>query len=76
MNLMERKNRKENNNPEQLEDGHSSKAEDDLEIVDLNEPDEDEAEAGGGLHELLQKPYMTTVLMWIIVLLLVCDILL
>ena len=41
MNLMERKNRKENNNPEQLEDGHSSKAEDDLEIVDLNEPEED-----------------------------------
>jgi hypothetical protein len=76
MNLMERKNRKENNNPEQLEDGHSSKAEDDLEIVDLNEPDEDEAEAGGGLHELLQKPYMTTVLMGIIVLLLVCIIVL
>ncbi len=68
MNLMERKNNKEK---EQLEDIHSQQ-EDDLEMMDLNEPEEEEEEERGGLQDFLQKPYMTTVLMGIIVVLLIC----
>lgn len=68
MNLMERKNKKEK---EQLEDVHSQQ-EDDLEMMDLNEPEEKEEEERGSLQDFLQKPYMTTVLMGIIVVLLIC----
>lgn len=63
MNLMERNNKNEKDHPSKEEDG--------LEVVDLNEP-EDETEEAGGLHDFLQKPYMTTVLMGIIVVLLIC----
>lgn len=63
MNLMERNNKNEKDRPSKEEDG--------LEVVDLNEPEEEPEEAGG-LHDFLQKPYMTTVLMGIIVVLLIC----
>lgn len=63
MNLMERNNKNEKDRPAKEEDG--------LEVVDLNEPEEEPEEAGG-LHDFLQKPYMTTVLMGIIVVLLIC----
>lgn len=63
MNLMERNNKNEKDHPSKEEDG--------LEVVDLNEPEE-ETEEAGGLHDFLQKPYMTTVLMGIIVVLLIC----
>lgn len=68
MNLMERKNNKDK---DQLEDLQSQQ-EDDLEMMDLNESDEEEEEERGGLQDFLQKPYMTTVLMGIIVVLLIC----
>lgn len=68
MNLMERKNNKDK---DQLEDLQSQQ-EDDLEMMDLNESEEEEEEERGGLQDFLQKPYMTTVLMGIIVVLLIC----
>ena len=73
MNLMERKNRKD----EQEEQYQRLSKEEDLEVLDFNEPEEeDEEEEAGGLQGLLRKPYMTTVLMGIIVVLLLCIIVL
>ena len=50
--------------------------EDNLPIEDLGNDDEDDERRESGLHEVLQKPYMTTVLLGIIVVLLLCIIVL
>ncbi len=71
MNLMEKKNSKDSDRRDNREDIHSQK-EDDLEMMDLNEPEEDVEEERGSLQDFLQKPYMTAVLMGIIVVLLIC----
>ena len=60
---------------ERMEEGEEQ--EDDLRVEDLDAEDApDEEMAEGGLHGLLQKPYMTSVLLGVIVLLLVCIIVL
>lgn len=81
MNLMERNHREEEPDwredirSERMEEGEEQ--EDDLRVEDLDAEDApDEEMAEGGLHGLLQKPYMTSVLLGVIVLLLVCIIVL
>ena len=81
MNLMERNHREEEPDwredirSERMEEGEEQ--EDDLLVEDLDTEDTpDEEMEEGGLHGLLQKPYMTSVLLGVIVLLLVCIIVL
>lgn len=81
MNLMERKNHsKEQDWREDLRSDRMEEdedREDDLMVEDLDAEDDPEEEARErSLHGLLQKPYMTSVLLGVIVLLLVCIIVL
>lgn len=75
MNLMEQKNDREKKEEKNRGNNLRTKPDEDIEFVDLDEPEEEEEERGG-LQEILHKPYMTTVLMGIIVVLLICIIVL
>lgn len=86
MNLMERNNRSEEQDHDWREDIRSDRRskeeeyseDDDLLVEDLDNEDDVEGrdEYGSGLHALLQKPYMTSVLLGVIALLLICIIVL
>lgn len=75
MNLMERNNNKKNDRKNRQEDIRS-RTEEDFEVTDLNEDEDTEEEEAGSGQGFLQKPYMTTVLMGIIVVLLLCIVVL
>lgn len=86
MNLMERNSRSEEKDQDWRDDIRSDRqtrkeeyGEDDglqVEDFDIEEDTEETDEYESGLHGLLQKPYMTSVLLGVIVLLLICIIVL
>lgn len=79
MNLMERNNNKKNdrkNDRKNRQEDIRSRTEEDFEVTDLNEDEDTEEEEAGSGQGFLQKPYMTTVLMGIIVVLLLCIVVL
>lgn len=75
MNLMERNNNRKKDRKNRQEDIRS-KTEEDFAVTDLNEDEDTEEEETGSGQGFLQKPYMTTVLMGIIVVLLICIVVL
>lgn len=84
MNLMERNSRSEEKDQDWREDIRSDRQtrkeeyseDDDLQVEDFDIEDDTEEMNESGLHGLLQKPYMTSVLLGVIVLLLICIIVL